>query len=539
LDPIHKVFLAKKDVHHLLGVRINHGLVEHTRKAFDEMFEHIDTDGDGALDLPELQKYIEEAMDKKSAAVEMLAEAVADGLELNKVHLKNVLVEQIAKYFKAADKDGNGKVSKTEFKRYIAAKEVGQFMSIKVNHGKVDKTRDHFQTLFDGIDSDGDGMLGLNEFEAFFEKLMVEKREVMGDLAAAMRLAGTTNVDATSPTKMTQAAEAFQVLVHWLIQQAQGSSHTVMAKAAAKLRKLAANNTANKVAIAQAGAIPVLLQLAQSVAKEMDEVSSVEKVIADAAGALANLASNEGNQVLIAQAGAIPVLVQLAQSDNQKAQAKAVAALRNLAANNRANQVLIAQAGAMPVLLQLAQSGEEKVRSDAAGALANLAFDIENGGTITRDGGLPVLRYLAQSGSERAKATAAAALQQILLIHSAAAAVAEAWSDGHAGGGGAIGSGGQLPLGTSPVIPITSLPPLGEPRGAQGEICNNDTSSGDNDNDASSGDDDDEYDEAEAEFARKMAAMELRRTAAHSRSPSGDAAHSRSPSMEQWQWQWQ
>ena len=75
-----------------------------------------------------------------------------------------------------------------------------------------------------------------------------------------------------------------------------------------------------------------------------------------AAAALGNLAyMNPGNKVAIAEAGGVPLLVQLLRNGTVKAKVNAARTLGNLAMHNDVNAVTIGEAGGIPPLVELAR----------------------------------------------------------------------------------------------------------------------------------------------------------------------------------------
>ena len=86
----------------------------------------------------------------------------------------------------------------------------------------------------------------------------------------------------------------------------------------------------------------------------------------------------DANKVAIAEAGGIPPLVELLRDGSAEAKRQAVRALGSLAYNNNANdanQALIAEAGGIPPLVELMRDGSAEAKSMAAWALHNLAWD--------------------------------------------------------------------------------------------------------------------------------------------------------------------
>ena len=173
--------------------------------------------------------------------------------------------------------------------------------------------------------------------------------------------------------------------------------------AAAALGSLAAENDANKVAIAEAGAIAPLIELVRS---------SSEKAKEHAARTLHNLAINATNAAAIAVAGGIEPLVELLRSAFDDTKTCVAEALTNLASSH-ANQVAIVKAGAISPLLELARSGSEKAKEAAAATLNRLAYNDANAVAIAEAGGSEPLVELVRGGSEDAKEEAAGALMNL------------------------------------------------------------------------------------------------------------------------------
>ena len=112
---------------------------------------------------------------------------------------------------------------------------------------------------------------------------------------------------------------------------------------------IACGNAANKVAIAEAGGIALLVDI-------LRDGSADTKW--QAAWTLRSLAyTNAANRVLIAEAGGIPPLVQLVRDGSAYAEAVAATTLGILARNKDANAVAIAAAVSLEALVQLARRG--------------------------------------------------------------------------------------------------------------------------------------------------------------------------------------
>ena len=149
-----------------------------------------------------------------------------------------------------------------------------------------------------------------------------------------------------------------------------------------------------------------------------------------AAWALGNLANSYANSVLIAEAGGIPLLVELLRDGSADAKFSIVGALSELAHFNGA--VLIAEAGGIPLLVELLRDGSPDVAGCkllTARVLGSLASNNEaNKSAIAEAGGIAPLVDLRRNGpghfgDEDAKLWAAWALR-ILASNNDANAVA-------------------------------------------------------------------------------------------------------------------
>ena len=138
--------------------------------------------------------------------------------------------------------------------------------------------------------------------------------------------------------------------------------------AAAACWILSVNNANNQVFIAEAGAIPPLVELLKNGSAE---------AMTNAVAALETLALHEDNRDLIVEAGAIRPLVELLKNGSAEAKTEAARALKRLAFHAK-NQVLIAEAGAIPPLVKLRTNGSAKAKTKAAGALKKLAHNANN-----------------------------------------------------------------------------------------------------------------------------------------------------------------
>ncbi|KAK6775193.1 hypothetical protein RDI58_026194 [Solanum bulbocastanum] len=159
--------------------------------------------------------------------------------------------------------------------------------------------------------------------------------------------------------------------------------------AAGELRLLAKRNADNRVCIAGAGAIPLLVELLSSSDSRTQE---------HAVTALLNLSINEGNKGTIVNAGAIPDIVDVLRNGSMEARENAAATLFSLSVVDE-NKVAIGAAGAIPALIDLLCHGTPRGKKDAATAIFNLSIYQGNKVRAVRAGIVPPLvRLLKDPG---------------------------------------------------------------------------------------------------------------------------------------------
>ena len=150
------------------------------------------------------------------------------------------------------------------------------------------------------------------------------------------------------------------------------------------LWNLGASNPANQAAIAECGAVPLLIALL-SVSGAVEDRRNALMTSQSAAGALWALATaHEANQRRIAdESGLAPLITLLSAPSALVGEGSAVAALTRGAQETAAgalhalaalpeNRVRIAEAGAIPPLAALFESGTEVAKAEAAASLAAL-----------------------------------------------------------------------------------------------------------------------------------------------------------------------
>ncbi|KAF3432204.1 hypothetical protein FNV43_RR26943 [Rhamnella rubrinervis] len=146
--------------------------------------------------------------------------------------------------------------------------------------------------------------------------------------------------------------------------------------AATEIRSLSKRSTDNRILIAEAGAIPILVNLLMT-----DDVLTQENAVTS----ILNLSIFENNKGLIMLAGAIPSIVQVLRAGSMEARENAAATLFSLSLADE-NKIIIGASGAIPALVDLLQNGSTRGKKDAATALFNLCIYQGNKGRAVRAG---------------------------------------------------------------------------------------------------------------------------------------------------------
>lgn len=160
--------------------------------------------------------------------------------------------------------------------------------------------------------------------------------------------------------------------------------------AVSEIRSLSKRSTDNRILIAEAGAIPTLVNLLTS-----EDVLTQENAVTS----ILNLSIFDNNKGLIMLAGATPSIVQVLRAGSMEARENAAATLFSLSLADE-NKIIIGASGAIPALVELLQSGSNRGRKDAATALFNLCIYQGNKGRAVRAGIITaLLKMLTDSSS--------------------------------------------------------------------------------------------------------------------------------------------
>ncbi|KAM7496559.1 hypothetical protein LguiA_020973 [Lonicera macranthoides] len=154
--------------------------------------------------------------------------------------------------------------------------------------------------------------------------------------------------------------------------------------AAGEIRLLARQNNGVRLAIAEAGAIPLLISLLSV----PDSVTQEHAVTA-----LHNLSICEASKGSIISSGAVPGIIQVLKKGSMESRENAAAALFSLSVLNE-NKAIIGDLGAIPPLVTLLTEGTPRGKKDATTALFYLCISQGNRGKAVRAGVVPTLMRL-------------------------------------------------------------------------------------------------------------------------------------------------
>ena len=213
----------------------------------------------------------------------------------------------------------------------------------------------------------------------------------------------------------TQSIVAESGGIQPLIDQLSDGRVVAREQAAAALAKLASNNEETSSTITKQGGIaPLIALLKDSSASESSNVGA-EKILQNAADALANLAVEPTTHDEIVGAGGIDPLVHLLLTGKEAATKRhASTALARLSKDHDSTKLAIAEAGAIAPLVGLLDGSEgPEAQQEAAGALFELADNESNRLAITSADGIGWLVQLLASNNPVGRKHAEGALVRL------------------------------------------------------------------------------------------------------------------------------
>ncbi|KAB2063497.1 hypothetical protein ES319_A10G219800v1 [Gossypium barbadense] len=214
----------------------------------------------------------------------------------------------------------------------------------------------------------------------------------------------------------SSASDCDRTAIITLLEKLANGNSEQQRAAAGELRLLAKRNADNRVCIAEAGAIPLLVELLSSTDPRTQE---------HAVTALLNLSINDSNKGTIVNAGAIPDIVDVLKNGSMEARENAAATLFSLSVIDE-NKVAIGAAGAIPALIKLLCEGSPRGKKDAATAIFNLSIYQGNKARAVRAGIVPPLMRLLKDAGGGMVDEALAILAILASHHEGRAAIGQA-----------------------------------------------------------------------------------------------------------------
>ncbi|XP_068659099.1 U-box domain-containing protein 10-like [Aristolochia californica] len=181
-----------------------------------------------------------------------------------------------------------------------------------------------------------------------------------------------------------------RTIIDGLVHKLSSRSIDDQRNAASEIRLLAKRSTDNRILIAEAGAIPLLVKLLS-----IDDLRTQENAVT----ALLNLSIYENNKGLITLAGAVPPIVEVLKRGSMEARENAAATLFSLSLIDE-NKITIGASGAIKALVELLQRGSTRGKKDAATALFNLCIYQGNKTRAVRAGILDPLMQMLTNTSD-------------------------------------------------------------------------------------------------------------------------------------------
>lgn len=206
-------------------------------------------------------------------------------------------------------------------------------------------------------------------------------------------------------------------LIGELVRRLSGGSVVAQRAAAEEIRSLARRSTDNRILIAEAGAVPVLVGLLAT-----GDAATQEHAVT----ALLNLSICDSNKALIILSGAVGPIVQVLRTGSMEARENAAFALFSLSLDDENKVVIGSSPGVFEALVALLRDGSARGRRDAATALFNLCIYSGNKPRAVRAGVLAPVLWLFENPSADMVDEAVALLSVVVSHHEGKAAAARA-----------------------------------------------------------------------------------------------------------------
>lgn len=162
-------------------------------------------------------------------------------------------------------------------------------------------------------------------------------------------------------------------------------------KSAVRILLELVRNPENKIAIVQAGAISILMELLLSAHANKTMQKHAAKILTDLAYCCPE------NQIALAkETGLITLFVSYLLSDDEVKRLRAAKTFVNLTCHEE-NEILIGRTGIIPILVDFLNDQDSKICQFSVGTLRNLVSCDENKAVIVDAGAIPLLIFLLSS----------------------------------------------------------------------------------------------------------------------------------------------
>lgn len=220
-------------------------------------------------------------------------------------------------------------------------------------------------------------------------------------------------------TSTGAALEAMKLTATFLIEKLATGNEHVQKQVARELRLLSKAGADNRICIAEAGGIPLLLPLLSSFDAKTQE---------HAVTTLLNLSIVDGNKTQIVAAGALDLIIAVLTSGHTlEARENAAATLFSLSVSDEVKVQIGNKRDAIPSLITLLREGSvQRGKKDAASALFNLAVYHGNKPKIIAAGAVPTLVTLLADESATVADACAAVLALLATLPEGIVAIRDA-----------------------------------------------------------------------------------------------------------------
>ncbi|KAM0936988.1 putative U box domain, armadillo-like helical, Zinc finger, RING/FYVE/PHD-type [Dioscorea sansibarensis] len=193
-----------------------------------------------------------------------------------------------------------------------------------------------------------------------------------------------------------------------LVRKLSGASMEEQRSAAAEIRSLAKRSTDNRILIAEAGAVQVLIGLLSA---------NDQKTQEHAVTSLLNLSIYEPNRETIMLAGGIVPIIEVLRMGSMEARENAAAAVFSLSLSDENKITIGGTAGAIEALVELLQCGSSRGKKDAATALFNLCIYQGNKSRAVKAGILKPLLDMLKDCSSNGMVDESLTILSVLVSH--------------------------------------------------------------------------------------------------------------------------